>query len=64
MGCVFVWGYGKACGSWKGDILTARRLKTERNCFIYIAGGRAHSLALTGKSVILNDQFTVKFESG
>ena len=49
-GDVYVWGYGKACGSRKTDILSPQRVCPGRHHFVQVSGRRSHSLALTGKS--------------
>lgn len=48
-GEVYVWGYGKGCGSKNKDIISPEKVPFKRKRVIQVAGGGAHSLALTGE---------------
>ncbi|XP_048734330.2 uncharacterized protein LOC125650251 isoform X3 [Ostrea edulis] len=51
-GEVYVWGYGKGCGSKNKDIISPEKVPFKRKRVIQVAGGGAHSLALTGSGSV------------
>ncbi|XP_045216677.2 bifunctional serine/threonine-protein kinase/NEDD4-like E3 ubiquitin-protein ligase isoform X2 [Mercenaria mercenaria] len=51
-GEIYVWGYGRACGSKTEDVLEPVKLSTHRNNVIAVAGGSTHSMALTANGSV------------
>jgi len=49
-GCVYVWGYSKACGSRLEDVLEPRKMVTHRNNIVSVSAGSAHSMTLSGNT--------------
>ena len=50
---VWMWGYGKACGRRKWDVLYPEKVSLTRANAIVVAGGQMHSMALTGRTTNL-----------
>lgn len=51
-GEVYVWGYGKGCGSKNKDILSPEKVPFRSKKVVQVSGGATHSLALTGKKAV------------
>ncbi|XP_067664696.1 uncharacterized protein [Haliotis asinina] len=50
-GSVYMWGYSRACGHWRHDVLKPERV-LEGHHVIQVAGGATHSMALTASGNI------------
>ena len=53
-GVLFAWGLGRACGYRRQDVLQPVRMMTRQSNVVMASGGCAHSVALTGKSIVFD----------
>lgn len=51
-GELYAWGFGKACGNKRDDILEPVKFSTHRNNIVSVAGGSTHSMALSANGSV------------